>query len=64
MFCQLADPCLFLCTGWKAKSDDCEKVMNELKKKSTSATGSIGKLKRQINSKVRCQNDENLTIKK
>ncbi|KAJ8639255.1 hypothetical protein MRB53_015949 [Persea americana] len=38
-------------SGWKAKSDDCEKVMNELKKKSTSATGSIGKLKRQINSK-------------
>ncbi|RWR83973.1 structural maintenance of chromosomes protein 1 [Cinnamomum micranthum f. kanehirae] len=38
-------------SGWKAKSDDCEKVMNELKKKSTSATGSIGKLKRQMNSK-------------
>lgn len=37
--------------GWKAKSDECDKVMQELKKKGTSVTGSIGKLKRQINSK-------------
>lgn len=53
MFCQLADPFLFLCTGWKTKSDDCEKEMHDLKKKITSINSTIGKLKRQINSKVR-----------
>ncbi|RZR84211.1 hypothetical protein BHM03_00010978 [Ensete ventricosum] len=36
---------------WKAKSDECEKVIDELKKKSDSFKGTIGKLQRVINSK-------------
>ncbi|XP_073102546.1 structural maintenance of chromosomes protein 1 [Elaeis guineensis] len=36
---------------WKSKSDECEKVIEELKKQSASVAGTIGKLKRQINSK-------------
>ncbi|KAG1361517.1 putative Structural maintenance of chromosomes protein 1 [Cocos nucifera] len=36
---------------WKSKSDECEKVIEELKKQSASVTGTIGKLKRQINLK-------------
>ncbi|KAJ0963744.1 hypothetical protein J5N97_028866 [Dioscorea zingiberensis] len=36
---------------WKSKSDECDKVIEELKKQNSSVTGSIGKLKRQINTK-------------
>eukprot|EP00262_Sarcandra_glabra_P007411 TRINITY_DN20200_c0_g1_i1.p1 TRINITY_DN20200_c0_g1~~TRINITY_DN20200_c0_g1_i1.p1 ORF type:complete len:1219 (-),score=304.96 TRINITY_DN20200_c0_g1_i1:265-3921(-) len=36
---------------WKSKSDECEKVIQELKNQGTGITTSLGKLKRQINSK-------------
>ncbi|XP_011627814.1 structural maintenance of chromosomes protein 1 [Amborella trichopoda] len=37
--------------GWKSKADDCEKLVQEQIKKLNSVTGTIGKLKRQINAK-------------
>ncbi|MQM15887.1 hypothetical protein Taro_048838 [Colocasia esculenta] len=36
---------------WKSKADECEEVLEELKKQLANFTGRIGKLKRQINSK-------------
>lgn len=38
---------------WKSKSDECEKVIDELKKQNSSVTATVAKLERQIKSKVR-----------
>ena len=39
---------------WKSKSEDCEKEIQEWKKKASAATTNISKLNRLIHSKVRC----------
>lgn len=40
---------------WKSKLDECDKVIEELKKHNSGVTGNIAKLKRQINAKVTSQ---------
>lgn len=37
---------------WKSKSEECDKEIQEWKKRASTATTSISKLNRQINSKV------------
>lgn len=47
--------CFMIFVEWKSKLDECDKVIEELKKHNSGVTGNIAKLKRQINAKVTSQ---------